>query len=355
MPRFTIDGSPIHIVYGVNEEFICGIFLSVYDTRLEWDENATDQVNDVAKSVGICDGAGSYFNLHTGLNGFGKKVTRETIRTYLLRYGVTNKRIDDLFNWTCGKPIGLTCTVCYKENTKVCAKCHQFYYCSKECQVGDWSDHKMICNNSSSPVGNTLSLVCSPVEEKCSVCLKKTKNKCSKCNQTYYCSKECLKKEWLIHKLVCDALPFPKKINEPNKNVYAFYLSENSEKVELVQVEIKRKYDEDDYFEVAELNSFLGNDTRGLSYMSRNPYNKSRIMKDTLLICYRDNFFNDGSKINKVVQKMTNGLNPHDWRGSVVIMKTLGTNLQSNSSYLDIELKDMTDVYDFFFGYGRKY
>lgn len=355
MPRFTIDGSPIHIAYGVDEELICGIFLSVYDTRLEFDENGTDEVNDVAKSIGVCDDGGSYFDLHTGLTGFGKKVTRETMRTYLLRYGVPSKRIDDLFNWTYGKPIGLTCTVCYKENTKVCAKCHQSYYCSKECQVKNWSDHKMVCNNSSSPVGT--SLVCSSVEEKCSVCLKKTKNKCSKCNQTYYCSKECSQKELLIHKLVCDALPFPVKINKPNKHVYAFHLPEKSEKIELVQVEIKKKYDEydNDYFEVAKLECFLGNDTGGLSYMPRNPYNKNRTMKDTLLICYRDNFLNDGSKTNKVVQKMTNCLNPHDWRGPIVIMKTFGTNLQSDSSYLDIELKDITDIYDFFFGYGRKY
>jgi tetratricopeptide (TPR) repeat protein len=42
------------------------------------------------------------------------------------------------------------CRYCCEANTsKVCAKCHQAHYCSKECQIMDWKlyEHKLICKN----------------------------------------------------------------------------------------------------------------------------------------------------------------------------------------------------------------
>src|SRR5579862_7494779 len=37
----------------------------------------------------------------------------------------------------------------------------------------------------------------------CNVCYNPTKTKCSKCHQTYYCSKEFQKKDWKEHKKSC--------------------------------------------------------------------------------------------------------------------------------------------------------
>lgn len=38
------------------------------------------------------------------------------------------------------------CLVCEKETTRVCAKCMEAAYCSKECQIKDWrSGHKYEC------------------------------------------------------------------------------------------------------------------------------------------------------------------------------------------------------------------
>jgi len=353
MPRFTIEGDPIHIAYGVDDDQSSGVFLSVYDNRLMWHEKASKEVNQVAESVGIKDGSGCYFDLHTGLMGFGKKVSKETIRMYLARYGVTKKRIDELFNWSYGKPIGSTCSVCYKEETKTCSQCNKNYYCSKECQTKDWPTHKLFCLRFSSPLGD---LVSKSTSNDCSVCFKTTNNLCGACGLINFCSKECQIKEWSIHKLVCDALPFPEKILT-GKHVYAFYLPEDAEKVVLAQVLIESKFDEDDgtYWDCPKLEPFIGDGCRDQRYMMSNQFNKSRVMKDMLIIFFRDAFLKDGSKSNKLVKKMTSNFQQNDWRGPMLILKAKGTILESNQHYLDVDLKDFSHVIDFFLSYGKNF
>jgi hypothetical protein len=41
------------------------------------------------------------------------------------------------------------CNVCQKPSKSQCAKCHQTYYCSKECQKKNWKDHKKSCGEPS--------------------------------------------------------------------------------------------------------------------------------------------------------------------------------------------------------------
>ena len=72
MVRFEINNDPIRIAYGHDE--LTGFFLSVCDDRLKWNVDAGKEVNEVSEKVGIKDGGGSYFDLHTGPSGFGFKV-----------------------------------------------------------------------------------------------------------------------------------------------------------------------------------------------------------------------------------------------------------------------------------------
>jgi hypothetical protein len=91
MTRFVIDdGGPIHIAYGFNSP----VFLSVSDRRLKYETSATKGVNAVTEAIGVKDGGGSYFDLHTSkVGGFGVQVDDETMATYLRRYGVSEKQI----------------------------------------------------------------------------------------------------------------------------------------------------------------------------------------------------------------------------------------------------------------------
>ena len=38
------------------------------------------------------------------------------------------------------------CKVCKKDATKRCVKCLDIWYCSKDCQVANWKEHKKYCN-----------------------------------------------------------------------------------------------------------------------------------------------------------------------------------------------------------------
>jgi len=37
------------------------------------------------------------------------------------------------------------CVICNKNGTNRCARCKKIYYCSRECQIKDWSKHKLNC------------------------------------------------------------------------------------------------------------------------------------------------------------------------------------------------------------------
>ena len=91
--------------------------------------------------------------------------------------------------------------------------------------------------------------------------------------------------------------------------------------------------------------------------MWHNPLNDRKKVENTLIISFNDNFGIDGSKQNKIVQKMTKG-SCFDWRGPILISKVKG--VKNNYSipydlydeYLDVDLKDFSHMTDYFLWYG---
>lgn len=51
----------------------------------------------------------------------------------------TNNNVEGLLE-------GFKCKKCEKAAYKRCSKCKSVWYCSRECQVGDWPTHKPTCN-----------------------------------------------------------------------------------------------------------------------------------------------------------------------------------------------------------------
>ena len=37
------------------------------------------------------------------------------------------------------------CAVCSKPSSKFCKSCKARFYCSQECQIADWKEHKKFC------------------------------------------------------------------------------------------------------------------------------------------------------------------------------------------------------------------
>lgn len=155
MVRYVVEGSPISVAYG--RDNLSGVFLDVTDERLEWKDDASKAVNEVTEKIGVRDGGGSYFNLHTGPIGYGQRVDMATMTVFLRRFGANEEHIASLgvdlmdinnFTEVATSDIfskGLTCPACRAKATSACAKCGAVAYCSKACQkTGEWVTYRIL-------------------------------------------------------------------------------------------------------------------------------------------------------------------------------------------------------------------
>jgi hypothetical protein len=88
------------------------------------------------------------------------------------------------------------CEYCHKfsAHLKKCSRCHSVLYCSKECQKKHWKDHKVLCCKQ--PI---------EVTSQCSYCntVSSQLKRCTVCLSAQYCNRECQQKHWKEHKLRC--------------------------------------------------------------------------------------------------------------------------------------------------------
>lgn len=128
-----------------------GYFFSATDDRLSWQQGQTAEVEKIVEKV-AGDGGGNYFDLHTyAVGGFGHKVSKETMFTFMRRYGIDPEKIghENALDGVGGSTGEKECAhpECRMSETvhKRCARCKNAWYCSKKCQNEDWSSHKVTC------------------------------------------------------------------------------------------------------------------------------------------------------------------------------------------------------------------
>jgi tetratricopeptide (TPR) repeat protein len=99
------------------------------------------------------------------------------------------------------------------------------HYCSKECQTAHWPQHKIPCKVSKTEKQQqevaaaaavakakklkdekaaTITAVRNPP---CAFCGGVSFETCSGCGYTHYCSRDCQKKHWSVHKIPCRTSP----------------------------------------------------------------------------------------------------------------------------------------------------
>lgn len=84
----------ITVVYGRDE--VAGVFLDVFDKRLESKSTDSKKVNVVIGLIGIGDGRGCYFSAHTAISRFGFRVSDQTMLSFLRRFNVPTQHIAQL-------------------------------------------------------------------------------------------------------------------------------------------------------------------------------------------------------------------------------------------------------------------
>ncbi len=186
------------------------------------------------------------------------------------------------------------------------------------------------------------------VETPCFKCTNFTATHCSKCKVIAYCSKDCQTKDWKIHKIFCSSLPFPQSQKTTKfEKITGILFNPNNLIPSLVEIELNIKFENN---MLPDTILFIGA-TESFNYMQSNHF-KKRNLRDTLVFAFRDNFLNDGSPINKCVQKIYKGKNNYPWCGPVLVMKMKGLNVCENK-YADMTPQDFEDVVDYFCWYGK--
>ena len=89
---------------------------------------------------------------------------------------------------------------CPKLGQYQCPRCKKLY-CSRDCQKKDWKKHKIMCSKDFGQV-TPVALKDKPCGNK--ECPNEGHLRCSRCKSVGYCSSGCQKKDWKQHKLVCN-------------------------------------------------------------------------------------------------------------------------------------------------------
>lgn len=109
------------------------------------------------------------------------------------------------YTYCCGKCDKVIKKAGTSHKTPKCGKCRVMRYCSRDCQVADWKEHKEVCNDTIEK--RKYPLFKDAARFTCASCFKKSVKElkhCAGCKSVYYCSQACQKADWkLTHKKEC--------------------------------------------------------------------------------------------------------------------------------------------------------
>lgn len=202
-----------------------------------------------------------------------------------------------------------SCIMCNSSPAKLCARCSDCHYCSRECQSSDWSCHKLLCKDLSS-----MSPRPSPAHKR--------------------------------------AILFPEKDAKP---LIIWILCSRRASSEFEDMGILKEY------ETANISPLLGADDPfiGRANIQRNVKRCRNLgfgmavwapqkQGYSIVLNFRDAFLKDGSTINRSIlgSVKTSGTVQLTWRGPVVAIRE-----SWREFYEDITLADFRHVIDYFVTY----
>jgi hypothetical protein len=193
----------------------------------------------------------------------------------------------------------------------------------------------------------------------CIICNVSNNKFCSSCHLISYCSLECQKLDWPLHKTICKTFTaLPSQPSPSHKLAILFPV--DSKDPQLIWIECERRRDEDGVaYDMPDTQPHLGienldpeyRDTSEFKNITRNVL-RGYSLSNTVQIIARETFLFDGSAPNVCVRYTTKGQLRHDWRGPIVVMRQPGTAIDP-LFYEDIKAGDLRVAVDYFLSYGR--
>ncbi|KAI2601837.1 hypothetical protein GGR54DRAFT_580565 [Hypoxylon sp. NC1633] len=205
--------------------------------------------------------------------------------------------------------------------------------------------------------------------DSCVMCNKMPAKLCERCRSCYYCSRECQMSDWSSHKLLCRDFSTQSPRPSPSHKRAILFPVERT-KPRLVWVPCELKYSsEDEYdddpkpYEVMDPHPHLGPDKPSVDLHYAIEYNNIRNRRlgsgmmrwaprsggYSIALRFREMFLVDGSPLNGslLMSLGTLGTLPHPWAGPILAIRQLPSEL-----YEDITLGDLRHVLDYFVSYG---
>lgn len=207
----------------------------------------------------------------------------------------------------------------------------------------------------------TLTLDHQMATSTCTICNGSNAKVCSSCHSISYCSPECQKLDWTLHKTICKTFTTLDSRPSPSHRL-AILFPVDSKYPQLIWIECERHVDDDDgvAYEMPVTQPILATGNLDPKYghipeskpITRNVLRGFNLSYTVKVIC-RGTFLIDGSTSNICVQHTTGGQMTHDWRGSLVAMRQPGTAVDP-LIHEDIRAADLRVAIDYFLSYGRR-
>lgn len=159
--------------------------------------------------------------------------------------------------------------------------------------------------------------------------------RCGSCNSSTYCSAECQKLDWPVHKILCRQF---RDFGTPPAGLFRrgifFPVDEKKPKFVWVPYTVRSEPRED-----IDTAVFVP-DRDGVMAIQAMDYTKACSKRLNLIIGSRSSF--DGSPVNICIDEVTKGIRKMNWRGPVLVLKGKGP------GYEDVDMVDFHDAVDYF-------
>lgn len=175
----------------------------------------------------------------------------------------------------------------------------------------------------------------------CTICNARNSKKCSVCESSAYCSVECQRTDWPLHRLLCSSYKSVLETRPSTAHKLGIFFPVEKKVPELRWVKCERRIGYD--FPIIE---GLPDDTIEFMRQKENRF-RNFAYTNPLMICFRDRFLKDGSALNQSIGANTR--NVPFWRGPVAAMRQY-TKVESGYDEViaDVSLTDLRYAIDFF-------
>ncbi|KAK7613500.1 hypothetical protein JOL62DRAFT_380207 [Phyllosticta paracitricarpa] len=182
----------------------------------------------------------------------------------------------------------------------------------------------------------------------CAICGKEKTQECARCHGVRYCSKECQKADWALHKLLCRLFSDFNSSPRPGpQHIRAILFNPNEQKPKLIWLHCPWSENDGESFQIPDYKSHLGES----GFLGHHKIDHNRRLglelSDSIDLLFRDNFLGDGSTYNLCIRAITDhNATPH-WRGPVIAHGLFSTAFDA-SACRALDLVDFRTLVDFF-------